>query len=636
MGLVSEPSETEPGADDLVGSVLAGRYRIVSLLGAGGMGAVYRAEHVHMRKAVAVKVLHREMTSMPEVVARFEREAVAAARIEHPNVAAATDFGSLENGSFYLALEFIEGDSLAQRIKKDGAFEEGRALRIARQIAEALSAAHAAGIVHRDLKPDNVMLVERESTSEFVKVLDFGIAKVQLEATSDQPLTQMGVVFGTPEYMSPEQARGLEVDARTDLYALGLILYEMVSGVSPFRHEDLVAVLTRQITMEPPPLPESLSDGIKELVAKLLRKDPAERLQTATSVRDQIDVLLHNAGPASSVGAAPNSGTPTGTVLPATRSRVQVDGRTALALPALAREPYRVLLAWSARLGLERRLRVGPYAVPLGAVLGLALLLFVAVGLAAALVAVSHGGPPEAAALPPRPQDPDVLTLVSQAENGDANALTALLARPERKRSLIEWRALGHGFCLQEDAKQCLAIYAAGIAQHREIGSDQRVLSDIRRLAERLDVGEDAMQLAAQSLGPAGADLLFDVWEKGKTSAAGASNRARALLDEEPAKAHVSSALRALLLLQAAMKKPKCSELKQLMPDIARDVDERSLSTLARLSDRRGCGFLGLSDCYACLRSGSELGKALDAAKSHPRPNFNAPSETIVLPKAQR
>jgi serine/threonine protein kinase len=190
-------------SDEMVGRVLAGRYRIEALLGMGGMGAVYRAEHVHMRKAVAVKILHREMTQLPEVVARFEREAVAAARITHPNVAAATDFGRLDDGSFYLALEFVEGRSLGQLIKKEGALAEERALGIARQIAEALAAAHAAGVVHRDLKPENVMLVSREGQPEFVKVLDFGIAKLRFESTGDQPLTQMGVVFGTPEYMSP-------------------------------------------------------------------------------------------------------------------------------------------------------------------------------------------------------------------------------------------------------------------------------------------------------------------------------------------------------------------------------------------------------------------------------------------------
>src|SRR5690606_23745277 len=165
------------GGDPLIGRILAERYRVTRLLGSGGMGAVYRAEHVHMRKAVALKVLHREMTAMPEVVARFEREAVAAARIEHPNVAAALDFGQLEDGAFYLVLEYIEGRSLSAALDAEGPFAPLRAVHITRQVAEALAAAHDAGVVHRDLKPDNIMLVERDGDPDFAKVLDFGIAK---------------------------------------------------------------------------------------------------------------------------------------------------------------------------------------------------------------------------------------------------------------------------------------------------------------------------------------------------------------------------------------------------------------------------------------------------------------------------
>ena len=170
-----ETNQEEPG---LVGTVLAGRYRIERLLGSGGMGAVYLAEHVLMKKAVAVTVLHGEMTAHAEIVARFEREAVAAARIDHPNVAAAMDFGRLDDGSFYLVLEYVGGQSLRQLVEAGARSTSLGALAIAHQIAEGLTAAHAAGIVHRDLKPDNVMLVAQPDGRESVKVLDFGIAKV--------------------------------------------------------------------------------------------------------------------------------------------------------------------------------------------------------------------------------------------------------------------------------------------------------------------------------------------------------------------------------------------------------------------------------------------------------------------------
>jgi len=221
----------------LVGTILSGRYLLERVLGEGGMGAVYQAEHTHMRKRLAVKVLHPEMSRMPEVVARFEREAMAAAHIEHPNIAAATDFGKTEEGQFFLVLEFVEGTSLRERMKENAPMSVGRTFHIVQQVARALQRAHSLGIVHRDLKPENVMLVEREGDPDFVKVLDFGIAKVPVGelagvSSSGQPvLTQLGMVYGTPEYMAPEQAAGQEVDARADLYSLGVMTYEMLCGV---------------------------------------------------------------------------------------------------------------------------------------------------------------------------------------------------------------------------------------------------------------------------------------------------------------------------------------------------------------------------------------------------------------------
>src|SRR3984885_14927769 len=170
------PSQRAGGPESLVGHILSGRYFIERLIGEGGMGAVYQAEHMHMHKRLAVKVLHPEMTRQPEVVARFEREAMAAAHIEHPNVAAATDFGKLDDGSFFLVLEYVEGKSLRDAADS-GALALERALHIAQQMASALSRAHALGIVHRDLKPENVMLVTRDGAADFVKILDFGIAK---------------------------------------------------------------------------------------------------------------------------------------------------------------------------------------------------------------------------------------------------------------------------------------------------------------------------------------------------------------------------------------------------------------------------------------------------------------------------
>ena len=291
------PSKPAP-AKVLIGTVLSERYRIEKLLGEGGMGAVYQAEHTLMRKRMAIKVLHPEMTRLPEVVARFEREAMAAAHIDHPHVVTATDFGKLEDGSFFLALEYVEGKSLRDVVAQ-GRLDLGRALHIGRQIAAALGRAHQLKIVHRDLKPENVMLVTRDEDPDFVKVLDFGIAKVQIgeltagDVSRSEPgqpvLTQAGMVYGTPEYMAPEQALGQPVDPRADLYALGVMLYEMICGVRPFDAESKVALLGMQVTAPVPDMAVKAPDAnvppeVEQLVKKLLAKEATERTSDAREI----------------------------------------------------------------------------------------------------------------------------------------------------------------------------------------------------------------------------------------------------------------------------------------------------------------------------------------------------------------
>jgi len=271
-------------------ALVAERYRVVSFLGEGGMGAVYRVEHQHMRKAFALKVLHRSLLARPEIVARFEREARAAGSIDHPNVAAATDFGQLQDGSFFLILEFVRGRSLRDEVAM-GALEPDRATRIVRGIVAGVGAAHAKGIVHRDLKPENVMLVEHHGDPDFVKVLDFGIAKVESLAPAAEgvatPLTQAGAVIGTLQYMSPEQAIGNSVDARSDLYSIGVIFYELLSGQCPFEG-DAIRLLKQHVLGEVPALPTGvatkLDPRIAQIVYRLLAKKPEERFATAAEL----------------------------------------------------------------------------------------------------------------------------------------------------------------------------------------------------------------------------------------------------------------------------------------------------------------------------------------------------------------
>ncbi|HEX6272660.1 MAG TPA: protein kinase [Polyangiaceae bacterium] len=304
---MTEPSPESTESDALIGAVVAGRYRVEKLLGAGGMGAVYRAEHVHMKKTVALKVLHKEFIGVNEIVARFEREAIAAARIEHPNVAPARDFGKLDDGSFYLVLEYVDGKSLRELIA-EGPLDAQRAVAIAKQIALALVAAHGAGIVHRDLKPDNVMLVPQADGSERVKVLDFGIARVTLSPEVEKAatnLTKVGSVMGTVAYMAPEQALGEEVDERADLYALGVIVHEMLSGRVPFDADSAAQILAKQITEAPPPLPPGAPAALGALVSELLGKTRVERPPSARAVLERLEGFSSPRAPAATALAAP-------------------------------------------------------------------------------------------------------------------------------------------------------------------------------------------------------------------------------------------------------------------------------------------------------------------------------------------
>ncbi|MBI5490738.1 MAG: protein kinase [Deltaproteobacteria bacterium] len=278
-----------PEPDPLVGTVVDGRYRVLARLSEGGMGVVYRAEHVFLKREVALKRLHRELTGHGEAVARFEREAQAAAQIDHPNVCQVLDCGVGQDGAFFIAMELLAGASLDRRIAEAAPLPLAEIADIGLQLCDALGRAHSLGIVHRDLKPENVMLVpRRDGPGVVAKIMDFGIAKVAQEGGGNK-LTQAGMVFGTPAYMAPEQAAGTAVDARADLYALGVILFEMATGRCPFEAPTLSAVLTKQLTEDAPPLEAAAPQLVyphpfRDLVARCLVKDPDRRFGSAAEL----------------------------------------------------------------------------------------------------------------------------------------------------------------------------------------------------------------------------------------------------------------------------------------------------------------------------------------------------------------
>ncbi|TNF24075.1 MAG: serine/threonine protein kinase [Deltaproteobacteria bacterium] len=278
---------------DLIGRVFADRYEVVDVLGAGGMGSVFLARHRAMQQDVALKVLKKDIANHPSAIKRFFREARLSAQLSHPNTIRVYDFGA-SDGQLYLAMEFLQGRTLGAALREDGRLSPERAINVTRQVCAALDAAHNAGMVHRDLKPDNIFLTSLRNAPDFVKVLDFGIAKPVGDAEGDRSgLTNTGLMVGTPRYMSPEQAQGLPIDARTDLYAVGVLLYEMLTGVVPFDAPTPVALLVRHCNEAPPPLPARIGDQIvpmslRQLVAWLLEKDPKNRPQTAAEVEDAL------------------------------------------------------------------------------------------------------------------------------------------------------------------------------------------------------------------------------------------------------------------------------------------------------------------------------------------------------------
>jgi tRNA A-37 threonylcarbamoyl transferase component Bud32 len=345
------PLEDAPeDADPLVGATLEGSYEITGVLGEGGMGKVYEARHTRLpKKRYAIKILHHELARQPDVVARFQREAEAAAALEHPNVVGVYDVNTSADGRPYIVQELISGEELGKYLDRAGKLAAGDAVPIVRQVCRALGAAHARGIVHRDVKPENVLLLG-DPAAPSVKMVDFGISKV---AESGEALTKTGMVMGTPAYMAPEQARGDKVDARADIYAVGAILYRAVTGQKPFEGLDPMATLSA-VLCEEPPRPRSIAaqipEGLELLIQRAMAKEPGERPSSMEELEAELSAFERPSA-AKTAGGAPTV-------------RAEGDARTLLANDAAT------LIGGSAVLAARSAKRARP-ALVLATLLGL-------------------------------------------------------------------------------------------------------------------------------------------------------------------------------------------------------------------------------------------------------------------------
>jgi eukaryotic-like serine/threonine-protein kinase len=469
-------------AELAVDQILAGTYRIERLLGRGGMGAVYQAEHLRTHKQVALKILRPGFGKIREVAKRFEREALTTSLLSHPGVVQVDDYGELEDGVLFLVMELIPGASLREIID-DGPVPPAQAFAITRQVLDALAHAHALGVIHRDLKPDNVKVIpDQDREGGRVKILDFGIAKVvgmAEEMVGDEKLTQAGIAFGTPDYMAPEQALGQAVDARADLYSLGVILFEMLAGRRPFVADEPVAVARMHVAVPAPTLasvlPRAWSHETEALLARALAKRSAERFNDALDMSAALEV-------AAAAEGVPLGGDASG-VLPALPLRPASEAGAPLGRPPSARP------GWLARRSRRERTIAGVAAASLALVL--------------AVVALPGGpeskGPRGAGrgsvpmavprSLVPMTQTPlakEALALVDAGKAAEARSkLEAGLRAPGGERDASAHLALGATLEALDQPLEALSAYELGVAIEPGAAKDERAQKAVLALASQ-------------------------------------------------------------------------------------------------------------------------------------------------------
>ncbi|MCK9523951.1 MAG: serine/threonine protein kinase [Proteobacteria bacterium] len=302
--------------EDLIGKEILGQFRILERIGRGGMGEVYKAAQPAMDRLVAIKILHQKLASRPDILSRFRREARAMSRLTHPNTIRVFLYGQLEDtGQLYIAMEYLEGDDLARLTRRDGPMEPHRAARIMVQVLSALEEAHGVGVVHRDLKPENIFLTTQGGIADTPKVLDFGLAKIKEDKLrpGSMVLTREGMVFGTPEFMSPEQARGETLDARSDIYSLGIIFFELLTAKLPFPQSKPMEYIAHHIKTPPMTMsqvrPElGIPNELELIIGRAIEKKREDRYASAAEFAQALEAFLANAG--ASTSASTTNATP--------------------------------------------------------------------------------------------------------------------------------------------------------------------------------------------------------------------------------------------------------------------------------------------------------------------------------------
>ncbi len=567
-----------------IGQVVDGRYRIVELLGEGGMGAVFVAEHLRLRKPVALKIIRAEYASNAVVEQRFAREATATSKLDHPHVASAIDFGTLEGGGAYLVTQLVRGVSLTRYLHdRGGRLRWAAAAELGAQVADALVAAHALGIVHRDLKPDNILVETRDDDKLHAKVVDFGIARLtEAHDGTLRPLTKMGAILGTPGYWAPEQAVGDTVDARGDLYTLGVILWECCAGRRLWGGDDLAEMIGIQLSSQPPTLQQEVGGqvpaALSELVASLLVAAPSQRPSSAAVVRDSLRRIASGQGLASLPGMMNMAN-----MASATTSTV--------ALPRSIVPATRH--GWSTSAGAALRRRGGLVFAAVALVTLVVVLLVLGGGdeefveaeedLVAAediepapVVAAPVVVPAEAATPPVAPGEPAVASPAAPALPGEPATLTIAPGEPP---------AVAPG--------------------DPPAGPGEAVAAEAEVEAEAGDeVGELPPELAAASPEKAAREVpaaLVGTLAKLTADSRKVRKRAAAtVIGFKPKEEVPLFALNVAWLEKAA----SCGNKRTVISKIQSDGDPRALPALRRLSRvrRGGCGWFGAQDCLGCLR----------------------------------